>query len=157
MERITMSIDEGLAREFDALIAERGYASRSEAMRDLLRREVESRRIAAGPDKTYCVASFSYVYNHHTRDLAERINAAQHARHDLVVATMHVHLDHEHCLETAILKGPTATVRGFADGIEAERGVTHAQVNLITVHTGDMHRLPGAHHHHGHMHLVPRS
>jgi CopG family transcriptional regulator, nickel-responsive regulator len=157
MERITMSIDEELAREFDTLIAERGYASRSEAMRDLLRREVESRRLAGKADRTYCVASFSYVYNHHTRDLAERINAAQHARHDLVVATMHVHLDHEHCLETAILKGPAATVRAFADGIEAERGVTHAQINLITVYTGDLHRLPGAHHHGGHMHLVPRS
>lgn len=157
MERITMSIDEALARAFDELIAARGYASRSEAMRDLLRREVEARRQAGDAKKTYCVASFSYVYNHHTRDLAERINAAQHARHDMVVSTMHVHLDHEHCLETAVLKGPAAAVRALTDGITAERGVRHAQLNLITVEMGDAHRLPGAHHHHGHMHLVPRS
>ncbi len=157
MERITMSIDEALARAFDELIAARGYASRSEAMRDLLRREVEHRRLAGDAKKTYCVATFSYVYNHHTRDLAERINAAQHAKHDLVVSTMHVHLDHEHCLETSVLKGSAAAVRALADGITAERGVRHAQLNLITVETGDLHRLPGAHRHHGHMHLVPRS
>jgi CopG family nickel-responsive transcriptional regulator len=156
MERITMSVDEALAQEFDALIAKRGYTSRSEAMRDLLRREIEANRVAWEP-RTQCVASLSYVYNHHVRDLAERLTGAQHAHHDLVVATMHVHLDHEHCLETVVLKGSTAAVRGFADAMRAERGVTHGQINLITVETGDRHALPGTHHHQGHMHLIPRS
>jgi len=156
MERITMAIDEALAKEFDALIEKRGYASRSEAMRDLLRREVEANRVRYEA-KSHCVASLSYVYNHHVRDLAERLTAAQHEHHDLVVATMHVHLDHEHCLETAVLKGSTATVRGFADRIKAERGVRHTAINLITVQPDDEHGLPGAHRHHGHMHLIPRS
>ena len=156
MERITMSIDEALAKEFDVLIAKRGYGSRSEAMRDLLRREVESDRIKY-ETRAYCVASLSYVYNHHQRDLAERLTAAQHEHHDLVVATMHVHLDHEHCLETTVLKGPASAVRRIADRIKAERGVRHAAINLVTVDTGDKHFLPGAHHHHGHMHLIPRS
>jgi CopG family transcriptional regulator, nickel-responsive regulator len=156
MERITMSIDEALAKEFDALISKRGYGSRSEAMRDLLRREVETDRVRYEA-RAYCVASLSYVYNHHVRDLAERLTAAQHERHDLVVATMHVHLDHEHCLETTVLKGSAAAVRGFADAIKAERGVRHTAINLITVEPGDKHALPGAHQHHGHMHLMPRS
>ena len=156
MERITMSIDEALAKEFDALIAKRGYGSRSEAMRDLLRREIESDRVKYEA-RSYCVASLSYVYNHHLRDLAERLTATQHAHHDLVVATMHVHLDHEHCLENTVLKGSTAAVSGFADQIKAERGVRHAAINLVTVETGDKHALPGAHHHPGHMHLIPRS
>jgi CopG family nickel-responsive transcriptional regulator len=156
MERITMSIDEALAKEFDALIAKRGYGSRSEAMRDLLRREVESDRVKYEA-RAFCVASLSYVYNHHLRDLAERLTAAQHRRHDLVVATMHVHLDHEHCLETTVLKGGTAAVRGLADEIKAQRGVRHTAINLITVDPGDTHALPGAHRHHGHMHLIPRS
>ena len=156
MERITMSIDEALAKEFDALIAKRGYASRSEAMRDLLRREVEANRVKYEA-RSFCVASLSYVYNHHVRDLAERLTVAQHAHHDLVVATMHVHLDHEHCLETAVLKGSTAAVRGFADRIKAERGVRHVAMNLITVEPGDEHPVTGAHRHHGHMHLIPRS
>lgn len=156
MERITMSIDEALAKEFDALIAKRGYGSRSEAMRDLLRREVETDRVKYEV-RAHCVASLSYVYDHHVRDLAERLTAAQHEHHDLVVATMHVHLDHEHCLETTVLKGSTSAVRSFADKVKAERGVRHTAVNLITVATGDQHMLPGAHHHHGHMHLIPRT
>lgn len=157
MERITMSIEESLAKEFDHLIESRGYTSRSEAMRDLLRREVEAHRLAEDP-KSHCVASLSYVYNHHARDLSERLTEAQHAHHDLVVATMHVHLDHEHCLETVVLKGPTAAVRALAAKTQAERGVRHGNLNLITVQTGDTHRLPGYHHHHhGHQHLIPRS
>jgi len=156
MERITMSIDDALAKQFDTLIAKRGYASRSEAMRDLLRREVESDRIRY-ETHAYCVASLSYVYNHHQRDLAERLTAAQHEHHDLVVSTMHIHLDHEHCLETVVLKGSTAAVRRFADQTKAERGVRHTAINLITVQPGDKHVVPGAHQHRGHMHLIPRS
>ncbi len=156
MERITMSIDESLAKEFDAMIAKRGYTSRSEAMRDLLRREVEGNR-QKYETRSFCVASLSYVYNHHERDMAERLMAAQHEHHDLVVSTMHVHLDHEHCLETVVLKGSTPSVRRFADNTKAERGVRHAALNLITVDPGDQHGLPGAHHHHGHLHLIPRS
>ncbi|MCW5592385.1 MAG: nickel-responsive transcriptional regulator NikR [Burkholderiales bacterium] len=156
MERITMAIDEPLAREFDELIARRGYGSRSEAMRDLLRREVEGDRAGRG-DSGHCVASLSYVYNHHVRDLAERLTEAQHEHHDLVVATMHVHLDHDHCLEVEILKGPTIEVRRFADRIQAERGVRHAAINAIGVEPTDRHAAAGAHHHHGHQHLIPRS
>jgi CopG family nickel-responsive transcriptional regulator len=157
MERITMSIEENLAREFDALIAARGYTSRSEAMRDLLRREVETNRVVADP-KSHCVASLSYVYNHHERELSERLTNAQHAQHDLIVASMHVHLDHEHCLETVILKGRTDVVRSFAGKMQAERGVRHGALNLITVRPDDAHKLPGYHHHHhGHQHLIPRS
>ena len=156
MERITMSIDEALAKEFDALIQKRGYGSRSEAMRDLLRREVESDRVK-WEVRSHCVASLSYVYNHHLRDLAERLTATQHEHHDLVVSTMHVHLDHEHCLETVVLNGSTAAVKSFADRIKSERGVRHAAINLITVEPGDKHLGAGAHQHRGHMHLIPRS
>ena len=156
MERITMSIDEGLAKEFDALIARRGYTSRSEAMRDLLRRELELSRAATDGD-SFCVANLSYVYNHHQRDLTERLTEAQHAHHDLVVATTHVHLDHDNCLETVILKGRTSVVRAFAQRIEAERGVRHGQLNVVTVDTDDRHRGFKARPHAGHMHFIPRS
>jgi CopG family nickel-responsive transcriptional regulator len=156
MERITMSIDEKLASEFDALIARRGYTSRSEAMRDLLRREVEANRVAYEA-RSHCVANLSYIYNHHERELAERLTGAQHAHHELVVSAMHVHLDHDHCLESVILKGSTAAVRSFASTITAERGVRHGQVNLVTVETSDTHSGAATHRHRGHMHLIPRS
>jgi len=86
MERIAMSIEEDLAREIDRLIEARGYASRSEAMRDLLPREVEANR-AMDDARSHCVASLSYVYNHHERRLADRLMQAQHRHHDLVIAT----------------------------------------------------------------------
>lgn len=151
-----MSLEEALARDFDQLIRDRGYTSRSEAMRDLLRREIETHR-AERNDKSHCVANLSYVYNHHERNLAERLTEAQHRHHDLMVSTMHVHLDHEHCLETVVLKGPAARVREFADQTRAERGVRHGQLNLVTVTTSDRHYRISPHRHPGHDHLVPRS
>lgn len=156
MERITISVDESLANDFDKLIRSRGYTSRSEAMRDLLRRELEANRLAAKP-KSYCVASLSYVYDHHTRNLAERLTDSQHQHHDLVVSTMHVHLDHVHCLETAVLKGSASTVTAYADSIRAERGVRHVSLNLVTVDSGETHSPKYRHAHKGHQHLIPRS
>lgn len=154
MERITMSIDEQLAKAFDELIAARGYTSRSEAMRDILRREVDAMR-TEDVGRTQCVANFSYVYNHHVRELAERLTSVQHAQHGMVMSTTHVHLDHDHCFESMFLKGPTMAVRAFADQIRAERGVAYGSINLITVAANDRHALVAPHQHQGHMHLTP--
>jgi CopG family nickel-responsive transcriptional regulator len=100
-----------------------------------------------------CVANLSYVYNHHERELAERLMTIQHAHHDLTVSTMHAHLDHDHCIETVLLKGPVQAVRRFANALVAERGVRHGQLNLVMVDLSRAHR-------HGdgepHMHLKPQ-
>src|SRR5918999_317590 len=106
MQRVTVSLDEGLAGEFDELAASRGYQNRSEAVRDLMRQAVEARRLERGESRL-CVANLSFIFNHHERALAERLTEAQHAHHDLVVSSMHVHLDHVNCLESVMLKGPT--------------------------------------------------
>lgn len=166
MERITISLDEELAREFDALIERRGYGSRSEAIRDLLRESIEAARQADVQEagNPQCVANLSYVYNHHARDLAERLTGLQHAHHELTVATMHAHLDHEHCLESVILRGPTAQVRAFADALAAERGVTHGQLNVVSVevaahaHAHGYRKAGAAGYKHAgpHLHLKPR-
>ena len=160
MERITISVDAELAAEFDRLIAARGYRNRSEAMRDVLRAHLEQARRAGG-DAGHCVANLSYVYNHHERDLAERLTELQHGQHDLTVATMHAHLDHENCLETLILRGPTAAVRQFADALVAERGVRHGQLNLIDVEidsgAGHRHGYRPAGGPRGHVHLKPKT
>jgi CopG family nickel-responsive transcriptional regulator len=130
MERFTISLDAKLAHEFDEWIADRGYSNRSEAVRDLLRAELGRPRSPASKP-TYCVACLSYVFNHHERDLPERLTQMQHEHHDLAVATMHVHLDHDHCLETVLLRGQTNDVQRFADNLCAERGVHHGNLNLI--------------------------
>jgi CopG family nickel-responsive transcriptional regulator len=132
MERFTISLDEELARAFDVLIEQRGYRNRSEAVRDLLRSHLEQSRQKTDESR-YCVANLSYVYNHHERDLAERLTELQHQHHDLTVATMHAHLDHENCLESVMLKGPTAQVRAFSNSLAAERGVRHGRLNLVSV------------------------
>lgn len=148
MQRFTISLDDRLAAEFDALIARRGYANRSEAVRDLLRSNLD--RLREAKDVTApCVANLSYVYNHHEFDLARRLTALQHAHHDLSISTMHAHLDHDYCIESVILKGPARAVRRFADELTAERGVHHGQLNLITVE-----RVQPARHRH--RHLTPR-
>lgn len=148
MQRLTISIDDGLAEEFDALAAEQGYTSRSEAMRDLVRQAVETRRVAE-TDTGHCVANLSYVYDHGIRALPQRLNDIQHAHHQLVVSTMHSHLDHDSCLETSILKGSVKAVRALADAIKSERGVRFAEINLISVSPNDDHLEPHKDHGHG--------
>jgi CopG family nickel-responsive transcriptional regulator len=147
MERITVSLDAALIQAFDELIRERGYANRSEAMRDLLREHLRARtdRLAG---QGACIATLSFVYGHHERELAERLTAMQHEHHDLVVSGMHAHLDHDHCLETLILRGPLAAVRSFAEALIAERGVRHGQLNLVPVESAGEHRHGGARHRH---------
>ena len=151
MDRFTISLDEHLAAAFDGLIKERRYSTRSEAVRDILRSHLQvsdEKRNTKGS----CVANLSYVYNHHERDLSERLTSIQHAHHDLTVATMHVHLDHDQCLETVMLKGSVNHVREFAEQIIAERGVRHGQLNLVNVELGKAHRHGGS----THRHLKPR-
>ncbi len=167
MERFTISLDDKLAHEFDALIAERGYATRSEAVRDLLRAEIDRTRLQQSPEGE-CIACLSYVFNHHELDLGERITNLQHDHHELTVSTMHAHLDHDHCLETVILKGDATEVQRFSDALCAERGVHHGKVNLISVESHEPHarsrargyRKPSHTHKHGiggapHLHVKP--
>lgn len=147
MDRFTISLDETLAAAFDGLIKERGYSTRSEAVRDILRSHLqvsEEKRNTKGN----CVANLSYVYNHHERELSERLTSIQHAHHDLTVSTMHAHLDHEQCLETVMLQGPVSQVRELADLIIAERGVRHGQLNLISVDFSQPHTHGGSTHRH---------
>lgn len=132
VERFTISLDDSLAQQFDALIAARGYVNRSEAVRDLIRGAIEHDR-QRGTPAGQCVANLSYVYDHHERELSERLTRLQHDHHDLTVAAMHTHLDHDNCLETVILKGATAEVRQFADALIAERGVRHGHLNVIAL------------------------
>jgi len=153
MERITISIDSALAAEFDQLIADRGYKNRSEAVRDLVRSHLEAQRHTYAP-AGHCVASLSYVYNHHERDLAERLTTLQHDQHDLTVATLHAHLDHDNCLESVILRGATSAVRAFADALMAERGVRHGQLNVVAV---EVDHSPEHTHTHTHPHPHPHS
>ena len=147
MDRFTISLDKNLAAAFDGLIKERGYSTRSEAVRDILRSHLQAHEQKRN-NKGSCVAAVSYVYNHHERELAERLTGIQHAHHDLTISTMHAHLDHDECLETVLLKGPVNQVRQFAEEIIAERGVRHGQLNLVSVNVTKTHSHGGTTHRH---------
>ena len=148
MHRITISLDGPLADAFDALTHEQGYASRSEAVRDLVRTAVDARAVAAAATGE-CVANLSYVYDHHQRALTNRLLDIGHAHHGLIVSTTHVHLDHDGCLESMMLRGPASEVRAFADRVRAERGVRFGTLNLISAGAarGERAHLPHAHAH----------
>ncbi len=143
MNRFTISLESDLALAFDQWIAEREYENRSEAVRDLIRAQLEDSRQIEGGESS-CIACLSYVYAHDERALAARLAQIQHENHDLAVSTAHVHLDHRSCLETVIMKGPTARVRAFANRLCAEKGVHHGQINLIGMSPHDRHRHDGA-------------
>jgi len=152
MERITISVSDEFAAELAAFMENHNYDNRSEAFRDLARLGLERARIDHSVTGA-CVATLSYVFNHHTRELAKRLTDAHHEHHDLQVATMHVHLDHESCLEVAVLRGEAVTVRDFAKSVIAERGVTHGQVDFIPVAIdAEAHNHGGAPHKHTHTH-----
>jgi CopG family nickel-responsive transcriptional regulator len=139
MERFTISLDDKLAQEFDAWIAGRRYANRSEAVRDLLRAELE-RSSQQAEGSADCVANLSYVYARHELDVAKRLATLHHDHHDLLVASMQVPLDHDFRLETLALRGATTAVRAFADLLCAQRGVRHGKLNLISVELHQSHR-----------------
>lgn len=136
MQRITITLDDDLIAGFEGFLARHGYTNRSEGVRDLLRARLEAEQLDREPDGE-CVANLSYIYNHHERELASRLTRSHHDHHDLAVSTMHVHLDHDHCLETVILRGPAARVRAFADAVIAQAGVHHGQLSILPVRTAD--------------------
>ena len=130
MQRLTISIDEELAADFEALVQARGYENRSEAFRDLVRRELRLAVVDAQPQGP-CVAALTYLYDHHERTLTNRLGDMQHDHHDLTVSTMHAHLDHDMCVETVILRGQSDEVQSFANSVLAQRGVREGNLHLV--------------------------
>lgn len=129
MQRVTITIEDELLAALDDLVVRLGYQNRSEALRDLTRAGM--RQIDPPAPAVACVAALLYVYDHARRDLPNRLAHEFHDRHDLNIATLHVHLDAESCLEVAVLKGSTSDVRHMADHVIAERGVRHGQLILL--------------------------
>ena len=149
MQRITVTIDDELLEAVDKMIARRGYQNRSEAIRDLTRAgmaELDER----SPTDQQGVAALVYVYDHEGRALAKRLTRAFHDHHDLSLATMHVHLDHESCLEVAVLRGVMNDVRHFAAHVISERGVRHGKLVAVPV---EVEAASHAHGGRGHPHL----
>ncbi|MGB5830652.1 MAG: nickel-responsive transcriptional regulator NikR [Thiohalocapsa sp.] len=136
MQRMTITLDDELVQEFEAYLADHGYHNRSEAIRDLIRARLDIERLTRQPQGE-CVANLSYVYNHHERELASRLTRAHHDQHDLAVSTLHVHLDHDNCMEIVVLRGPATQVRAFANAVIAEPGVRHGKLSVLSVEASE--------------------
>jgi CopG family nickel-responsive transcriptional regulator len=130
LSRIGVAIDSALLRKFDDLIARRGYTNRSEAFRDLIR-EALIEKTAERPD-SIVVGTLTLVYDHHVRMLAERLTEMQHESYHNVLSTLHVHLDHDTCLEVLVLKGKAALVRRMADALISTKGVKHGRLTITS-------------------------
>lgn len=130
--RFGISIDGRLLRRFDALIAGKGYVNRSEAIRDLIRNALVEEQWTHGDVET--VGTVSLVYDHHTRELSDKLIEHQHSHHQAIISTLHVHLDAHHCLEIVVIKGKAGEIRRLADELIGTKGVKHGK--LMTTTTG---------------------
>ncbi len=121
--RFGISIDEDLLADFDGLIGRKGYANRSEAIRDLIRESIVRERWDLGSEEA--VGTVTLVYDHDTRDLDNRLTDLQHEHYREIVSALHVHLDPHHCLEILVLRGKASVLKKIADRLIGTRGVKH--------------------------------
>jgi CopG family nickel-responsive transcriptional regulator len=130
LSRIGVAIDSDLLQKFDTLISRRGYTNRSEAFRDLIRDELVETTWER-PD-SQVVGTVTLVYDHHVRLLSEKLTDLQHDFHQNILSTLHVHLDHDHCLEVLVVKGKAADVQKVADTLISTKGVQHGRLTITT-------------------------
>ena len=128
--RLSLSLPNGLAAELDGLVAEKGAASRSALVADLVRAEVVEHRSRRG--KQEIAGAITLVYDHHARNLQAKLTDLQHGAEGLIVSVMHVHLSHHDCLEVLVVRGPADKVRILADRLAAVRGVKHGKLTITT-------------------------
>lgn len=130
LSRIGVAIDSELLEKFDKLIEGRGYTNRSEAFRDLIRDELVQKKWE-NLDQ-HVVGTVTLVYDHHVRMLSEKLTNIQHDFHHNILSTLHVHLDHDNCLEVLVVKGKAKDVQKVADALISTKGVKHGRLTLTT-------------------------
>ena len=135
LERIGVSLDKGLLSKFDKLISEQGYQSRSEALRDLVRRQLSEERLQNPQAKA--VAAVFIVYNHHSTKLTKSLIDLQHTHMTSatlqVISSLHVHLNEHDCLEVIVLRGRVSEINHVAERILSMKGVKLGRVNVVAM------------------------
>ncbi len=127
LKRFTVSMEDSLLDDFDTFIHERHYQNRSEALRDLIRSRIIEKEWQAEKD---VMGVISLVFDHHQHQLQEKVTELQHGFHHEIVATTHVHMDHNNCLEVIIVRGKAGVVRKLADSLKALRGVRNSSLSM---------------------------
>jgi CopG family nickel-responsive transcriptional regulator len=129
MERFSISMESDLLERFDGHLSAHGYSSRSEAVRDLVRKALVDEEWTAGAE---VVGVITLVFDHHQRQLQDKLTDIQHGCHHIIISSTHVHLDHDNCLEVIIVKGKAETVRSLADRLKAVRGVKSSELSAAS-------------------------
>jgi CopG family nickel-responsive transcriptional regulator len=125
--RFGVSLEKSLLDRFDLLIREKQYTNRSEALRDLIRRELVQREWQGGSD---VAGAITLIYDHHKRDVMSRVTDTQHAFQEVIISTQHIHLDHHNCLEIVAARGKAEEVQRLADALRSIKGVRHATLSM---------------------------
>lgn len=125
MERFSISMESELLKLFDRHLNEHGYSNRSEAVRDLVRKALIDEEWQTNEE---VIGVITLVFDHHQRQLQDRLTEIQHDHHEMIISSTHVHLDHHNCLEVIIVKGKAGTVRTLADSLKATRGVKSSEL-----------------------------
>lgn len=128
--RFGISLDEKLLENFDQLIEQKSYMNRSEAIRDLIRASLVEERL--GSEEQQAVGTVTLVYNHHVRDLSDKLTEHQHSHHDQIISALHVHLDPHNCLEVLVVRGAVREIRRIADELIGVKGVKHGKLVMTT-------------------------
>ena len=127
--RFSISLEEGLLRKFDQLVEERGLSNRSEAVRDLIRQEFVKKE---WDQEKEVAGAVTLIYDHHQRDLVNKLMNMQHDHSEVILSSQHVHLDHHHCLEIVAVKGKASRVRSLAEQLKGAKGVMHGTLSMTT-------------------------
>ena len=128
--RIGVAINGDLLGKFDKLIAERGYTNRSEAFRDLIRNEMVQEAWKSSDSEVF--GTVTLVYDHHTRLITDKLTELQHQYHSAVLSSLHVHLDHDNCLEVILVRGTASLVQKLSNALIAAKGVKHGRLTITT-------------------------
>jgi CopG family nickel-responsive transcriptional regulator len=131
IDRIGVSLEKKLLCDFDKLIATQGYQSRSEAIRDLIRKQLSAQQLS--DQKTQAVAAVCLVYDHHATALMGKLTKLQHSHLLQTISSLHIHLDSHNCMEIIVLKGPVGQINKTAENIISQKGVKLGKVNYVTV------------------------
>ncbi len=130
VSRLSLSLPSGLLPQLDAMVREKGYNNRSHAVADMIRDRLVEHRQEAGAEEI--AGTITLVYDHHKQHVQATLTDIQHDHHEVIVSTMHVHLDHHNCLEVLVVRGPSGIIRKIADELLAAKGVKHGKLTMTT-------------------------
>jgi CopG family nickel-responsive transcriptional regulator len=150
LSRFGVSVEDELLQSFDELIASQGYANRSEALRDLMRDALVKAKLNDAPDTGEVLGTLTLVYDHHASELSDRMSDLQHEYFNLIVSVLHVHVNHDDCMEVIVLRGETGDVRSIAESLLSLKGVKHGKL-FLTLSAREI-TLPAGKSNHRHNH-----